>query len=133
MKPERRVALYKKYRQQTMAKIQRCRPVNRASCCNFEVGRYMASTSNRGVSGARDIRPQLDRLMSDAKRRRFRIVAVWKFDRFARSISHLLRALEEFQTLGIEFFSLSEQIDTTTPMGKWFSPCWVQLQSLNVR
>lgn len=88
---------------------------------------------DRGVSGARDIRPQLDRLMSDAKRRRFRIVAVWKFDRFARSISHLLRALEEFQTLGIEFFSLSEQIDTTTPMGKWFSPCWVQLQSLNVR
>jgi DNA invertase Pin-like site-specific DNA recombinase len=44
--------------------------------------------------------------------------AVWKFDRFARSVSHLLRALETFRALGIEFVSLSEQIDTSTPMGK---------------
>jgi hypothetical protein len=43
---------------------------------------------------------------------------VWKFDRFARSVSHLLRALETFRSLGIEFVSLSEQVDTSTPMGK---------------
>jgi DNA invertase Pin-like site-specific DNA recombinase len=57
-------------------------------------------------------------MMADAHRRRFDIVAVWKFDRFARSVSHLLRALETFRSLGIEFVSLSEQVDTSTPTGK---------------
>jgi DNA invertase Pin-like site-specific DNA recombinase len=56
--------------------------------------------------------------MSDAHRRRFDAVIVWKFDRFARSVSHLLRALENFQALGIEFVSLSENVDTSTPTGK---------------
>ena len=70
------------------------------------------------VSGAKDSRPQLDRLMTDAQRRRFDILAVWKFDRFARSVSHLLRALETFQALGVEFVSLSENVDTSTPTGK---------------
>lgn len=71
-----------------------------------------------GISGTKEKRPELDRLISDAHRRRFDAVAVWKFDRFARSVSHLLRALETFQTLGIEFVSLSEQLDTSTPTGK---------------
>jgi DNA invertase Pin-like site-specific DNA recombinase len=71
-----------------------------------------------GISGTKEKRPELDRLMADAHRRRFDVVAVWKFDRFARSVSHLLRALETFRALGIEFVSLSEQIDTSTPMGK---------------
>jgi DNA invertase Pin-like site-specific DNA recombinase len=51
-------------------------------------------------------------------RRRFDVVAVWRFDRFARSVSHLLRALETFKALGVEFVSLSEQVDTSTPTGK---------------
>ena len=63
-----------------------------------------------GVSGTKEKRPQLDRLTADAHRR--------KFDRFARSVSHLLRALETFKALGIEFVSLSEQMDTSTPTGK---------------
>ncbi len=71
-----------------------------------------------GISGAKEKRPELDRLMADAHRRRFDAVVVWKFDRFARSVSHLLRALETFKALGIEFVSLSEQVDTSTPMGK---------------
>ncbi len=71
-----------------------------------------------GISGAREKRPQLDRMMADAHRRRFDAVVVWKFDRFARSVSHLLRALETFKALGIEFVSLSEQMDTSTPTGK---------------
>ena len=71
-----------------------------------------------GISGAREKRPELDRMMADAHRRRFDAVVVWKFDRFARSVSHLLRALETFKALGIEFVSLSEQLDTSTPMGK---------------
>jgi DNA invertase Pin-like site-specific DNA recombinase len=73
---------------------------------------------DEGISGAKDSRPELDRLMADAHRRRFDVVVVWKFDRFARSVSHLLRALETFQALGIEFVSLSEQLDTSTPTGK---------------
>jgi DNA invertase Pin-like site-specific DNA recombinase len=73
---------------------------------------------DEGISGAKDSRPELNRLMHDAHRRRFDAVAVWKFDRFARSVSHLLRALETFNALGISFVSLSESIDTSTPAGK---------------
>jgi DNA invertase Pin-like site-specific DNA recombinase len=71
-----------------------------------------------GISGMKEKRPELDRLLADAHRRRFDAVVVWKFDRFARSVSHLLRALETFQSLGIEFVSLTEGVDTSTPMGK---------------
>ena len=71
-----------------------------------------------GFKAATDHRPELDRLMADAHRRRFDVVVVWKFDRFARSVSHLLRALETFQSLGIEFVSLTEGVDTSTPAGK---------------
>ena len=71
-----------------------------------------------GISGTKEKRPELDRLMSDAHRRRFDAVVVWKFDRFARSVSHLLRALESFKAQGIEFVSFSEQLDTSTPAGK---------------
>ena len=74
--------------------------------------------SDEGVSGAKQRRPQLDRLMADAHKRKFDCVCVWKFDRFARSVSHLLRALETFESLGISFVSLSESIDTSTPAGK---------------
>src|ERR1700693_1780560 len=78
------------------------------------VGSYV----DAGVSGTKDSRPELNRLMADAHKRRFDVVAVWRFDRFARSVSHLLRALETFNALGIAFVSLSEQMDTTTPAGK---------------
>jgi len=71
-----------------------------------------------GISGTKDKRPQLDRMMADAHKRRFDVVAVWKFDRFARSVSHLLRALDTFRVLGIEFVSLSESLDTATPAGR---------------
>jgi len=73
---------------------------------------------DRGISGSKDSRPELNRLMADAHRRSFDAVVVWRFDRFARSVSHLLRALETFKALGVEFVSLSEQVDTTTPTGK---------------
>jgi len=71
-----------------------------------------------GISGAKASRPDLNRLMTDAGRRRFDAVVVWRFDRFARSVSHLLRVLEQFQALGIDFVSLSENVDTSTPTGK---------------
>ena len=70
------------------------------------------------MSGTKASRPALDELMVDANKRKMDIVLVWRFDRFARSVSHLLQALESFRTVGIEFASLSEQIDTSTPTGK---------------
>jgi DNA invertase Pin-like site-specific DNA recombinase len=73
---------------------------------------------DEGISGSRHSRPALDRLMKDARARKFDVVIVARFDRFARSVSHLLRALEEFGTLGVDFVSLSESIDTSTPVGK---------------
>src|SRR6266481_6922465 len=70
------------------------------------------------MSGTKASRPALDELMGDARKRKMDIVLVWRFDRFARSVSHLLQALESFRTVGIEFASLSEQIDTSTAAGK---------------
>jgi DNA invertase Pin-like site-specific DNA recombinase len=70
------------------------------------------------MSGTKSSRPELDELMADAKKRKMDIVLVWRFDRFARSVSHLLQALEMFRTVGIEFVSISEQVDTSTPTGK---------------
>lgn len=73
---------------------------------------------DRGVSGSVESRAELNRLMEGARKRKFDIVAVWRFDRFARSTKHLLLALEEFRTLGIQFLSYSENIDTSSPMGQ---------------
>src|SRR6266567_3015402 len=70
------------------------------------------------VSGATKERKALDQLMDDAKKRRFDIVLVWKFDRFARSLKMLVDSLALFQELGIDFISYKENIDTTTSMGR---------------
>lgn len=71
-----------------------------------------------GISGAVERRPSLDRLMDDARKGKFDVVLVWRFDRFARSVKHLLLALEEFSEIGVDFVSYQESIDTTTPLGK---------------
>jgi len=73
-----------------------------------------------GISGAKCSRPQLDRLMKDARQRKFDLILVQRFDRFGRSTSHLIRSLEEFKELGIDFVSLNESIDTSTAIGKFF-------------
>lgn len=74
--------------------------------------------SDEGISGAKSDRPELNRLMDDAHRRKFDTVVVWKFDRFGRSTQHLLKSLETFRTLGIEFVSVSEAIDTSSAAEK---------------
>jgi DNA invertase Pin-like site-specific DNA recombinase len=71
-----------------------------------------------GESGAKDSRLQLNELMAEARKRRLDAVLVWRFDRFARSAKHLLLALEEFRSLGIQFISYQENIDTSTPLGQ---------------
>jgi DNA invertase Pin-like site-specific DNA recombinase len=71
-----------------------------------------------GQSGAKDSRPELNKLMEDARKRRFDAIVVWRFDRFARSTKHLLLALEEFRSLGIQFISYQENMDTSSPLGQ---------------
>jgi DNA invertase Pin-like site-specific DNA recombinase len=73
--------------------------------------------SDKGVSGIKERRPALDELMKDCRQRKIDCVAVFKFDRFARSVKQLVTSLAEFRALGVDFVSLTEQIDTTTPMG----------------
>ncbi len=73
---------------------------------------------DRGISGAKDRRPALDRLLIDARRRRFDVLVVWRLDRLGRNLRHLITLLEELQALGIAFVSLNEGIDATTPAGK---------------
>src|SRR5215467_14519698 len=71
-----------------------------------------------GESGAKDSRPQLNELMSAARKRQIDAILVWRFDRFARSTKHLLLALEEFHSLGIQFISYQENTDTRSPLGQ---------------
>ena len=73
---------------------------------------------DRGVSGSKDSRPELNRLMADAKRRKFDVVLVWKLDRFGRSLRHLVNALAEFESLGIAFVSLRDNLDLSTASGR---------------
>lgn len=78
----------------------------------------VAELVDHGVSGARDHRPGLDRLMVAARQRQIDVVLVYRFDRFARSVRHLVTALDEFKALGVDFVSYAESIDTGTPLGR---------------
>src|SRR5947209_9247634 len=78
------------------------------------VGEY----TDHGVSGAKANRPALDRLLADARRGQFDVLAIWAFDRLARSVSHLIRLLDELTELGVEFISFRETIDTQGPLGR---------------
>jgi DNA invertase Pin-like site-specific DNA recombinase len=73
---------------------------------------------DKGISGAKERRPALDRLLRAAWHGAFHAVLVWRFDRFARSVTHLITALEHFRTLHIHFISMQEQFDTSTPIGQ---------------
>ena len=70
-----------------------------------------------GQSGGKASRPELDRLMMDARRRKFNIVLVARLDRLARSLKQLVMTLDELRELGISFTSLQEGFDTSTSTG----------------
>jgi DNA invertase Pin-like site-specific DNA recombinase len=74
--------------------------------------------TDQGVSGCKESRPALNRLMADACRRRFDAVLVWKIDRFGRSLKHLVNALAELAALGVAFISLRDNLDLSTPSGR---------------
>src|ERR1017187_558329 len=114
--PTMRVALY-------------CRVSTKDQRCDMQMRDLRAYCSARGLtiireyidigqSGAKDSRPELNELMADARKRKFDSVVVWRFDRFPRSTKHLLLALEEFRSLGVQFISYQENIDTTSALGQ---------------
>jgi DNA invertase Pin-like site-specific DNA recombinase len=74
--------------------------------------------TDQGVSGSKESRPALNRLMADACRRRFDAILVWKIDRFGRSLKHLVNSLAELAALGVAFISLRDNLDLSTPSGR---------------
>jgi DNA invertase Pin-like site-specific DNA recombinase len=83
----------------------------------FEI---VAEYTDHGVSGTKARRPGLDALMTDARKRKFSVVLVAAFDRVARSTKHFLQVIDEFDSIGIEFVSRRENVDTSGPMGRLF-------------
>jgi len=77
-------------------------------------GEYVDS----GVSGSKESRPELNRLMSDVHLRRFDVVLCWKVDRFGRSLKHLVNALADLDSYGVAFVSLRDNLDLSTPSGR---------------
>jgi DNA invertase Pin-like site-specific DNA recombinase len=73
---------------------------------------------DKGISGSREKRPALDELLADCHKRRVDAVVVYRYDRFARSLRQLVNALEDFRSLGIDFISIHEGVDTSTPNGR---------------
>src|SRR5580658_3287338 len=74
--------------------------------------------NDHGISGSRDRRPALDRMLADARRRKFDLVLVYKADRLFRSLRHMVTTLDELAALGVGFVSVTEPFDTSTPSGK---------------
>lgn len=116
MKPKNRTATYMRVSTATQkVDLQKDGLMDYASRADLKIVEEYLDTA---VSGRKEGRPALKELMKAARNHEFDCVLVWKFDRFARSVSHLLRALEEFNHLGIRFVSVQDQIDTKSPMGK---------------
>ena len=88
-------------------------------CAKNQIANYELFT-DEGISGAKINRPSLDRMMAQAREGRFDKVVVYSFSRFARSVTHLLTALEEFRKLEVSFLSYTEAVDTSSPMGRAF-------------
>lgn len=82
------------------------------------------------ASGAKENRPALERLLADARSRRFDLLLVWRFDRVSRSALHFLSLVEDFRGLGIDFVSHEQSLDTTTAMGKFTLTMFAALAEL---
>lgn len=90
--------------------------------CVTHSHKITAEYVDRGVSGAKKSRPQLDKLMRDATKglQDIDAVVVWRLDRFGRSLQHLQNAIAILRDAKVGFISLKEGFDLTTPMGKAF-------------
>jgi len=86
--------------------------------CKRREFQLIDSYVDEGISGSKDSRPELNRLMADARKRRFDAVVVWKLDRFGRSLKHLVNTIAELEAVGVAFISYKESLDLSTPAGK---------------
>jgi DNA invertase Pin-like site-specific DNA recombinase len=117
MKDERQVGIYARVSTRK-GQDPRMQVIELRSYCKRRGWSIVDEYVDHGVSGAKDSRPELDRLMRDCQKRVVSAVIVYRYDRFARSLRHLVNALSEFNSLGIDFISLHEGVDTTTPNGR---------------
>ena len=78
------------------------------------IGEYV----DHGISGSKESRPALNRLMTDAHQRKFDAILVWKIDRFGRSLKHLVNSLADLAAVGVAFISLRDNLDLSTPSGR---------------
>lgn len=93
---------------------------------NFEVYKIYEDK----ISGSKSSRPGLDLMLQDMRQKKFKVVIVWKYDRLGRSTIHLLQVLEEMKSKGIRLIATSQNIDTSTPMGKWFMTNLISLAEM---
>jgi DNA invertase Pin-like site-specific DNA recombinase len=116
MTDSHRIALYARVstdKQDAQMQLRELREYAERRC--FSITREYVDS---GVSGSTESRPQLNQLMQDAQRRKFDAVLVWKLDRFARSLKHLVNALAQLEALGVAFISLRDHLDLGTPSGR---------------
>jgi DNA invertase Pin-like site-specific DNA recombinase len=99
-------------------RTRRCSFANFGSTANVANGRLRTNTFDHGVSGSKESRPALNRLVIDAHRRRFDAVLVWKVDRWGRSLKHLVTSLADLDAYGVAFVSLRDNLDLSTPSGR---------------
>ena len=90
------------------------------SYCEKESYEIYKIYKDEGISGIKETRPKLDLMLKDMRNKCFDAIIVWKFDRLGRSTSHLLQVLEELKNKNVRLIATSQNIDTFTPMGKFF-------------
>ncbi|OGR91710.1 MAG: hypothetical protein A2992_08385 [Elusimicrobia bacterium RIFCSPLOWO2_01_FULL_59_12] len=95
--------------------------------CEARGWQITAECVDHGLSGTKDERPQLKAVLGLARKRKIDILLVWRFDRFARSLSNLVNSLEELKCLGVDFASYQENIDTSTAQGKMLFGIFVSI------
>jgi DNA invertase Pin-like site-specific DNA recombinase len=93
----------------------------------IEGGWRVIETYTDRVSGGKQSRPALDRMLADARRGRF---DVFRFDRLSRSTLHFLQVIEELRTMGVDFVSHEQSLDTTTAMGKFVLTMFAAISEL---
>jgi len=86
--------------------------------CQRRAWTVVEEFTDEGVSGSKESRPALDRMMKAAKHRMFDAVLCWKLDRIGRSLKHLLNLLAELQAVNCAFVSYSDNLDLSTPQGR---------------
>lgn len=117
-KKENRVALYARVSTADKGQDPNLQLIPLRDYCKAREWTIEGEYVDVGQSGCKDHRPQLDRLLNDARKRKIDCILVWKLDRWGRSLKHLINSLSEIQSIGVAFVSYQENIDLSTPVGK---------------